>query len=250
MAPRANRTNARSDFGDDPDQAADRQADVILDQRDLALLQAQRHQLEKKQIHAAEQDRADVAAAREAWSLTQPELDVTKLVFIDETGTTTNMTRRYGRGPRDKRVIGRVPFNHRMTTTLVAGLRHDGIVAPLVLDRPMNGELFLVYLKKVLAPTLSPGDIVVMDNLPAHKVSGVEEIITACGAELRYQPPYSPDLNPIELAFAKLKTLLRQAGERTQEGLWSRIGTLLDRFSTQECANYLRHAGYKGTQST
>ena len=123
------------------------------------------------------------------------------------------MTRRYGRGPRNKRVIGRVPFNHRMTTTFVAGLRHDGIVAPLVLDRPMNGKLFLVYLKKVLAPTLSPGDIVVMDNLPAHKVSGIEEIITACGAELRYQPPYSPDLNPIELAFAKLKTLLRQESE-------------------------------------
>ena len=154
------------------------------------------------------------------------------------------MTRRYGRGPRSKRVIGRVPYGHRMTTTFVAGLRHDGIIAPFVLDRPMNGDLFLFYLEHVLAPVLSPGDIVVMDNLPAHKVSGVKEIITACGAELRYQPPYSPDLNPIELAFAKLKTLLRQAAERTQDGLWSRIGTLLDRFTKTECANYLRHAGY------
>ena len=132
-----------------------------------------------------------------------------------------------------------------MTTTFVAGLRHDGIVAPLVIDQPMNGDRFVFYLTHCLAPTLSPGDIVVMDNLPAHKVAGVEEILAAQGTELRYLPAYSPDLNPIELVFSKLKTLLRDAAERTVDGLWRRIGIALDTFSSQECTNYFRHAGYQ-----
>jgi transposase len=155
------------------------------------------------------------------------------------------MTRLYGRGPRSKRLIGRVPQGHWLTTTFIAGLRHDAIVAPLVIDHPMNGERFVAYLEQCLAPTLSRGDIVVMDNLPAHKVKGVRDIITASGAELHYLPPYSPDLNPIEMVFSKLKTLLRDAAERTLDGLWLRIGTLLDRFSPQECTNYFRHAGYQ-----
>lgn len=137
-----------------------------------------------------------------------------------------------------------VPHGHWKTTTFVAALRHDRIDAPCVIDAPMNGELFLAYVEQFLAPTLSPGDIVVMDNLPAHKVAGVAQAIEARGAELRYLPPYSPDLNPIEQMFAKLKALLRKAAARTIDALWDTIGALLDAFSPIECANYLRNAGY------
>lgn len=188
--------------------------------------------------------RADVAAARERWKAAQPELDPAKLVFVDETGANTKMVRTRGRAPRGRRLIGREPWGHWKTTTFTAGLRHDGLVAPYVLDGPMNGEAFLVYVEKILAPALQPGDIVVMDNLAAHKVQGVRSQIEAAGARLLYLPPYSPDLNPIEMAFAKLKALLRGAAERSVEGLWSRIGQLLEAFSAEECANYLRHAGY------
>ena len=137
-----------------------------------------------------------------------------------------------------------VPHGHWKTTTFVAALRHDRIDAPCVIDAPMNGELFLAYVEQFLAPTLSPGDIVVMDNLPAHKVAGVAQAIEARGAELRYLPPYSPDLNPIEQMFAKLKALLRNAAARTVDALWDTIGALLDAFSPTECANYLRNSGY------
>lgn len=188
--------------------------------------------------------RADVAAARERWKAAQPELDPAKLVFVDETGANTKMVRTRGRAPRGRRLIGREPWGHWKTTTFTAGLRHDGLVAPYVLDGPMNGEAFLVYVEKILAPALQPGDIVVMDNLAAHKVQGVRSQIEAAGARLLYLPPYSPDLNPIEMAFAKLKALLRGAAERSVEGLWSRIGQLLEAFSAEECASYLRHAGY------
>jgi len=167
-----------------------------------------------------------------------------RLVFIDETGATTNMARRYGRAPRGERLAMSVPYGHWKTTTFVAALRHDRIDAPCVIDGPMNGELFLAYVEQFLAPTLSPGDIVVMDNLPAHKVKGIAEAIAATGAELRYLPPYSPDLNPIEQMFAKLKALLRKAAVRSVDKLWDTIGLLLDAFSPAECANYLRHSGY------
>jgi transposase len=153
-------------------------------------------------------------------------IDPKRLVFVDETGSATNMIRRYGRSPKGKRLLGRAPFGHWKTTTFIAGLRHDGIVAPFVIDRPMNGEIFLRWVKTCLVPTLSPGDIVVMDNLPAHKVAGVREAIEAAGAELRYLPPYSPDLNPIEMMFAKLKALLRKAAERTIAALWDRSGVV------------------------
>ena len=137
-----------------------------------------------------------------------------------------------------------VPHGHWKTTTFVAALRHDRIDAPCVIDAPMNGELFLAYVEQFLAPTLSPGDIVVMDNLPAHKVAGVAQAIEARGAELRYLPPYSPDLNPIEQMFAKLKALLRKAAARTIDALWDTIGALLNAFSPTECTNYLRNSGY------
>ena len=137
-----------------------------------------------------------------------------------------------------------VPYGHWKTTTFVAGLRHDRIDAPCVIDGPMTGELFRAWVEQFLAPTLSPGDIVVMDNLPAHKVHGIAEAIAAQGAELRYLPPYSPDLNPIEQMFAKLKALLRKAAVRSVEALWTTIGLLLDAFPPAECANYLRHSGY------
>jgi transposase len=154
------------------------------------------------------------------------------------------MARLRGRGPRAKRVIGKVPYGHWKTTTFVAALRNDAITAPFVLDRPMNGAIFRAYVEQCLAPTLVPGDVVIMDNLSAHKVEGVRRAIEATGATLLYLPPYSPDLNPIEQAFAKLKALLRKAAERSVPALWDRIGDLLTAFSSDECANYLRNAGY------
>ena len=167
-----------------------------------------------------------------------------RLVFIDETGASTKMARRHGRAKRGERLVMAVPHGHWKTTTFLAALRHDRIDAPCVIDGPMNGELFLAYVEQFLAPTLSAGDIVVMDNLPAHKVKGVAEAIAARGAELRYLPPYSPDLNPIEQMFAKLKALLRKAAVRSLDLLWDTIGLLLDAFSPAECHNYLRHSGY------
>ena len=198
----------------------------------------------KKIVHAAEQERADVAEARQRWTEDQPRLDPARLVFIDETGTSTNMTRLRGRSPRGARLVGRVPHGHWKITTFVAGLRCDAVTAPFVIDRPMNGPIFRTYLERCLIPTLTPGDIVIMDNLSSHKVTGVREAIEAAGARLVYLPPYSPDLNPIEQLFAKLKALLRKAAERSIEALWATIGRLLDAFSPAECANYLRHAGY------
>jgi transposase len=167
-----------------------------------------------------------------------------RLVFVDETGAATNMARRYGRSPRGKRLDGPIPHGHWKSTTFVGGLTTRGFVAPYVLDGAMNGTIFLAWIEQMLAPALVPGDIVVMDNLPAHKVAGVRAAIQARGAELRYLPPYSPDLNPIEQAFAKLNALLRKAAERTVDGLWNAIGKLLDRFAPTECANYLVNAGY------
>src|SRR5580658_5349704 len=167
----------------------------------------------KKTQHAAEQNRPDVAAARQDWRDSQPKLNPAKLVFIDETWATTNMARRYGRAPRGECAIG--------------------------------GELFLAYVEQQLAPSLTPDDIVIADNLSSHKVAGVREAIEARGASLRFLPAYSPDLNPIEQAFAKLKEMLRAEAQRTVEALWSAVGRLLDRFTSAECANYLVHAGYR-----
>jgi transposase len=165
-------------------------------------------------------------------------------VFIDETWATTAMARRYGRAPRGARVVAAVPHGHWKTTTFLAALRHDGLSAPCVFDGAINGVRFRAYVEQGLAPPLRPGDIVVMDNLSAHKVQGVREAIEARGAELLYLPPYSPDLNPIEQVFAKLKALLRTAAARTKGALWQAIGDALDAFTPTECANCLAHAGY------
>lgn len=168
-----------------------------------------------------------------------------RLVFIDETWVKTNMARLWGRSPRGRRLVDAVPHGHWKTSTFVAGLRCDGLTAPLVIDGAMNGETFLAYVEQFLAPTLSPGDVVIMDNLPSHKVSGVREAIEARGATLLYLPPYSPDLNPIEQAFAKLKSILRTAAARSIDALWNAIGTSLQRFAPTECANYLANSGYR-----
>jgi transposase len=166
------------------------------------------------------------------------------LVFIDETGASTKMTRLYGRSPRGQRLVSYVPFGHWKTTTFVGALRHDQITAPCVFDGPMNGERFRAWVEQFLAPTLRPGDVVVMDNLSSHKVAGVKAAIEKSGASLRYLPPYSPDLNPIEQVFAKLKALLRKAAARTLEALIDTIADALTKFEPQECANYLENSGY------
>jgi len=178
------------------------------------------------------------------WAQDQAKLAPDRLVFIDETGTSTNMTRLRGRAPRGERLIGKVPHGHWKTTTFVAGLRSSALTAPCVIDGPMNGAAFLAYVEQILAPGLKQGDIVVLDNLSAHKVPGVRDAIEATGARLLYLPPYSPDFNPIEQLFAKLKALLRKAAERSVEGLWNRIASLLDAFPPDECANYFRNSGY------
>jgi transposase len=198
----------------------------------------------KKTVHAVEQDRPDVAAARTAWANDQAKLDPDRLVFIDETGTSTKMARLRGRAPRGERLVGKIPHGHWKTTTFVAGLRSTALTAPCVIDGPMNGNAFLAYIEQVLVPSLKPGDIVVLDNLSAHKVPGVREAVEAVGGTLHYLPPYSPDFNPIEQLFAKLKALLRKAAERSVDGLWNRIARLLDAFPPAECANYFRNAGY------
>ena len=181
---------------------------------------------------------------RRRWRVWQRHLRAAAFVFLDETGATTAMLSRYGWGPRNARLVDRAPHGHWRTTTFVAGLRETGIVAPLVLDGPMTGAVFRTYVAEFLTPALQAGDIVVMDNLPAHKVKGVREAILAVDAGLLYLPPYSPDLNPIEQLFAKLKTLLRKMAARSREALWTAISDLLDTFSPEECRNYLRNCGY------
>jgi transposase len=184
---------------------------------------------------------------RQAWFDGQPDLDPDRLVFIDETWASTNMARRHGRAPRGQRLRAGVPHGHWKTTTFVAGLRNNGIVAPFVLDGPINRNAFQAYVEKVLVPELRPGDIVIMDNLSSHKGPRIRQMIEAAGGSLLYLPPYSPDFNPIENAFAKLKALLRNAAERSIEGLWTVIGQLLDAFTPNECTNYFAAAGYDAT---
>lgn len=186
-------------------------------------------------------------AARREWQASQPALDITKLVFLDETGASTNMARRYGRAPRGERCVASVPHGHWHTTTFVAGLRHADLSAPMVADGAMTGALFLKYVQEFLCPTLRPGDIVIADNLRSHKVAGVNAAIEAVGARIRYLPPYSPDLNPIEKLFAKLKALLRKAAPRTVDALWNEIGRLLDGFTPDECLRYFASSGYVKT---
>ncbi|MGB6504939.1 MAG: IS630 family transposase [Xanthobacteraceae bacterium] len=198
----------------------------------------------KKSLHASEQDRPDVARRRAQWRKYQGRLDPSRLVFIDETWAKTNMTRSHGRAPRGQRLVAKAPHGRWRTLTFLAALRRDRIEAPCVIDGPINGESFLAYVEQLLIPALKPGDIVIIDNLGSHKGKAVRRAIRAAGAKLFFLPPYSPDLNPIEQVFAKLKTLLRKAAERTVEATWRRIGALLQAFSPAECANYFANAGY------
>ena len=165
-------------------------------------------------------------------------------MFVDETWASTRMTRTHGRAPRGERLRAPVPHGHRKTATLVAGLRNTGMVAPMVPDGPISGGLFQAYVDRVLLPELRPGDVVVMDNLGSHKGAGVRRAIEAAGATLLYLPPHSPDFNPIEQAFARLKAMLRKAAERTLDDLWRTIGRIIGTFTPTECANYFAAAGY------
>jgi transposase len=203
-----------------------------------------RPEVQKKSAHASEQDRPDVLKRRQDWFEGQLDLDPARLVFIDETWASTNMARLYGRAPKGERLRAGIPHGHWQTTTFVAGLRLTGMVAPMVLDGPINREAFQAYLDQVLVPELRPGDIVVLDNLGSHKGASRLDCLANAGATLLYLPPYSPDFNPIENAFAKLKALLRKAAERNLDALWTVIGQIVDLFTPVECANYFAAAGY------
>jgi transposase len=198
-------------------------------------------------IRAADQDRPDVTEKRAAHASRMPGLDPAKLVFLDETGANTKMTRRYGRAPRGERLVAAIPHGHWKTTTFVAALRSDGLVAPMVIDGAMTGDLFVAYTEQVLVPTLRPGDIVVLDNLSSHKRVAAVRAIEAAGCSVVYLPPYSPDFNPIELAFAKIKARLRAAELRTIDKIERFFGTVHEAFTPEECTNYIRHAGYAAT---
>src|SRR5437868_6210257 len=198
----------------------------------------------KKSLHASEQDRPDVARRRAQWKKYQGRIDPRRLVFIDETWAKTNMTRRHGRCRRGDRLLAKAPHGRWRTLTFLAALRWDRIEAPCVIDGPINGRSFLAYVEQMLLPTLRPGDVVVMDNLGSHKRQAVRRAIRAVGAKLFFLPAYSPDLNPIEQVFAKLKTLLPKLDARTLETTWRGIGQLLDAFTPDECANYLKNSGY------
>ena len=210
----------------------------------MALLQQARDHLQKKTAHASEQQRPDVLARRHAWFDGQLDLDLERLIFIDETGANTKMARLRGRAARGERCRASVPHGHWKTTTFTAGLRLSGMMAPMVLDGAMHGLAFKAYVEQVLVPELKPGDIVIMDNLPAHKVKGVREAIEGAKARLLYLPPYSPDFNPIEMAFSKLKALIRKAAPRTVDELLATLGSIVGRFNQNECINYFAAAGY------
>jgi transposase len=193
---------------------------------------------------AGERDRPDVARRRAQWTKYQSRVEPERLVFIDETWTKTNMAPLRGWAPRGERLTAKVPHGRWKTTTFLAALRHNRIDAPWVLDGPIDGESFRTYVEKVLVPTLKPGDLVIIDNLGSHKGKAVRQLIRSAGAKLFFLPKYSPDLNPIEQVFAKLKHLLRKAAARTVEAVCAAIGELLGAFTPQECANYFKNAGY------
>ena len=201
----------------------------------------------KKTLIAAEQDRPDVAEVRRQWAAGQLSIDPDRVVFIDETWAKTNMTRRWGRGERGARLRAKTPYGRWETTTFLGAMRSTGFVAPLCVEGAVNGQLFEAWVEQHLAGTLRAGDVVVMDNLSSHKSRRVRAAIEAVGAEVRCLPPYSPDLNPIELAFSKFKKLLRDGAARTTDKLWQICGQVLDLFTESECRNYLRHCGYRYT---
>ena len=182
--------------------------------------------------------------ARKAWRRKRWKAKLRRLIFIDETSTKTNLVRLRGRSRRGRRLVDKTPHGHWKTSTFIAALRHNRLTAPFTIDGAVNGEVFLAYVRRVLVPTLKKGDIVIMDNLGSHKIQGIREAIRAAGATLLFVPPYSPDLNPIEMAFSKIKSILRKKAHRTVEALWRELGQIAKCFSPRECRNYLRHAGY------
>lgn len=186
-----------------------------------------------------------MVAARRQWRDWQPLRDVRHYVFLDECGVTTDLLRRYGRSPSGTRVRDHAPFGHWETHTVVAGLRLDGLSAPAVFNGPIDNPSFLAYVEQVLVPSLQPGDVVVLDNLAVHKQSEVRQAVEAAGAVLRFLPPYSPDFNPIELAFAKLKAFLRAARPRSFDQVCALIAAALELFTPTECRNFVRHCGYR-----
>jgi transposase len=194
-----------------------------------------------------EQTRADVAEARTKWIAEQTDVAPERLVFLDETWAKTNMTRAYGRSRKGQRLRATVPYGRWQTTTFLGAMRASGFIAPLCVEGAINGEIFAAWVEQHLVRELRPGDVVVMDNLSSHKSPRVTQAIAAANAEVRYLPAYSPDLNPIELAFSKFKKLLRDGAERTTEKLWQLCGRVLDLFHESECRNYLRHCGYRYT---
>jgi transposase len=199
----------------------------------------------KKTRLPAEQQREDVAEVRRQGAAEQLKFDPDQVVFIDETWAKTNMTRTYGRSHRGERLVEPVPYGRWETTTFLGAMRSTGFVAPLCVEGAINGALFQAWVEQHLVKVLRPGDIVVMDNLSSHKGSGIIAAIEAAGATVRYLPPYSPDLNPIELAFSKFKKLLRDGAQRTTDKLWQLCGKVLDLFTESECRNYLQHCGYR-----
>src|SRR3954470_6023135 len=201
----------------------------------------------KKSVVAGERDRSDVARRRVQWTKYQDRVEPERLVFIDETWTRTDMAPLRGWAPRGCRLYAKVPHGRWKTMTFLAALRHDRIDAPWFIEGPIDGESFRLYVEKVLLPTLKRGDIVIMDNLGSHKGKAVRGLIRSVGAKLFFLPKYSPDLNPIEQVFAKLKHLLRKAAARTVEAVWAAIGQLLSAFTPTECANYFENAGYAST---
>jgi len=199
----------------------------------------------KKTLIPAEQEREDVVLRRAQWIASQTDLDPDRVVFLDETWAKTNMTRTHGRSDKGARLVEKTPYGKWKTTTFLGAIRSTGFVAPLCVEGAINGRVFKAWVQEHLVRELREGDVVVMDNLSSHKVAGVAEAIEAAGAEVRYLPPYSPDLNAIELAFSKFKRLLRDGAQRTAEGLVDLCGSVLDLFNETECRNYFRHCGYR-----
>jgi transposase len=195
-------------------------------------------------LHAAEQDRPDVAERRQTWRENQPTLDAGRLLFFDETWAKTNMTRLRGRAPVGERLVAKVPHGHWKTTSLMAALGIDGMRCSTVVDGAINRDVFDAFVEQVLVPELRPGDIVVLDNLQSHKSERARRLIESRGARLKFLPPYSPDLNPIELVFAKVKQLLRSLACRTRDELWNAMQSVLDAVTPTDAANCFRHCGY------
>jgi transposase len=198
-------------------------------------------------VHADEQRRPDVVAERRRWREWLPLRDAHQCVFIDECGVTTDLIRRYGRSLRGTRLQDHAPYGHWETHTVVAALRVEGVQAPAVFDGPIDTDSFRAYVEQVLVPSLRPGDVVILDNLAVHRQPEVRAAIEQAGAHLRFLPPYSPDFNPIEQAFAKLKAFLRAARPRTFDHVNTLVAAALALFTPAECRNYIRHCGYRLT---